>query len=119
MKCNNENHKDCNILKAIFIPPAIIAGILIFTWVVMALWNAILPQVIGVHTVTFWQAMGMLVLSKILFGGFGGGHNHHKHHNHHTREMRKKWKQMTPEERDAMKKEWHNRCEPLAKSDEL
>jgi hypothetical protein len=85
----------------------------------MALWNAILPQVIGVHTVTFWQAMGILVLSKILFGGFGGGQSNSKRKKTQSNEMRKKWKQMTPEERDAMKKEWHNRCEPVSKSDEF
>ena len=41
--------------------------------VVMALWNAILPAVLGVKTITFIQALGILLLSKILFGGFHGG----------------------------------------------
>jgi hypothetical protein len=117
MNCNREPRTKIGLKRAIFIPPAIIAGILIFTWVVMSLWNAILPQIIGVHTVTFWQAMGILLLSKILFGGFGGGHNHANHHHQRAHELKKKWKQMTPEEREEMKKEWHNRFEPISKSE--
>jgi len=117
MNCKNENNKKSNVLKAIFIPPAVIAGILIFTWVVMALWNAILPQVLGVHTVTFWQAMGILVLSKILFGGFGSGQNNNKRKNPQARELRKKWKGMTPEEKEKMKNEWYNRFESKEKAE--
>ena len=40
--------------------------------VFMALWNALLPQILGVTTITFWQALGLLILSRILFGGWGG-----------------------------------------------
>lgn len=42
------------------------------TAIVMWLWNMLLPEIIGVKNITYWQAMGILVLSKILFGGFGG-----------------------------------------------
>ena len=48
-------------------------AVLVFGFIVMSLWNAILPAVIGVKTITFLQALGILLLSKILFGGFGGG----------------------------------------------
>ena len=41
--------------------------------VVMKLWNAILPPVIGLYEITYWQAVGILILSRILFGGFSGG----------------------------------------------
>ena len=40
-----------------------IAAILIFGFVVMGLWNAILPVVLGVKVITFWQALGILLLS--------------------------------------------------------
>lgn len=49
-----------------------IAGIALLTWVVMLLWNGVLAEVVPVSTVTYWQALGLLVLSKILFGGFRG-----------------------------------------------
>ena len=67
MMCwGKERGKKFWIKKAIFIPIAIAAGIFIFGSVVMLLWNAILPSVIGVSTITFWQAIGILILSKIL-----------------------------------------------------
>ncbi|OYW19930.1 MAG: hypothetical protein B7Z54_02520, partial [Sphingobacteriales bacterium 12-47-4] len=49
------------------------AGIMLFSWIVMLLWNATLPALVGVKVISFWQAAGLLVLSKILFGGFRGG----------------------------------------------
>ena len=88
-----------------------IAAILLFGGVVMALWNAILPAVLGVKAITFLQALGILVLSKILFGGFGrrggwqGGGRHQWRNN-----MKEKWSKMTPEEREKFKAEWSNRC---------
>ena len=45
-------------------------AILVFGGVVMLLWNNILAQVTSVQPITFVQALGILVLSKILFGGF-------------------------------------------------
>ncbi len=46
------------------------AGVLSF--VVMSLWNWLMPALFGWHVVTFWQALGLLVLSKLFFGGFRG-----------------------------------------------
>ena len=52
--------------------------------VVMALWNALLPALFGLPAIGFWQALGLLLLSKILFGSFrgarGGGVAHLAHH---------------------------------------
>ncbi len=58
--------------KGFLIVIAIIAMFFLVTAIVMWLWNGILPEVIGVKTITYWQAMGILILSKILFGGFKG-----------------------------------------------
>lgn len=78
------------------------AFITLFSFIVMSLWNAILPEVLNVNTITFWQAMGILVLSKILFGGFGGGGWGHKRQEW-KRKMQEKWQHMTPEERNQLK----------------
>jgi Ca2+/H+ antiporter, TMEM165/GDT1 family len=84
------------------------AGFLVlFTFIVMWLWNAILPAVLGVKMITFWQALGILVLSKILFSGFGGAH--HKRHAWKER-MREKFQHMTPEEKEKFKQQWKDRC---------
>jgi hypothetical protein len=78
----------------------------------MLLWNALLPAVIGVGTITFWQAIGILILSKILFGGFSGGHGHHRHHGHYGHAGHEgRWMHLSPEEREKMKAEWKSRCE--------
>lgn len=116
MCCGQERDAGFWIKRAIFIPLAIAAGIFIFGGVVMLLWNWLLPAIFGLGTITFWQALGILVLSKILFSGFKGGHSHPKYHrgSYYGRE---RWMHLTPEEREKMKAEWKSRCTPPAKEE--
>jgi hypothetical protein len=108
MWCNENRSKHFWIKRVIFIPIAIAAGVFVFGSLVMFLWNSILPAVLGISTITFWQALGILVLSKILFGGFRSGHGHfHDHAGHH---FKGKWMNLSPEEREKMKQEWRSRC---------
>lgn len=77
------------------------------SFIVMLLWNSILPDAVNAGTINFWQALGLLVLGKILFGGFGGWRNKR----HHWRErMQEKWQHMTPEEREKFKEHLQARC---------
>src|SRR5258708_6164083 len=80
-------------------------GVLVFGFVVMQLWNWLVPSLFGLHTITFAQALGLLVLGKILFGGFhrGGGRGRWRSG------MRERWAQMTPEEREKFRAGLH-RC---------
>lgn len=110
MCCNHTRGKNFWIKRAIFIPIAIAAGIFVFGSVVMLLWNNLLPVLFGLPVISFWQALGLLVLSKILFGGFGGGHKHAKFHHKHDAEWHGKWMNMNPEEREKMKAAWNERC---------
>ena len=99
--------------KAVMILIFCTAFVVVFSFIVMSLWNAILPAVLGVKIISFWQAMGILVLSKILFGGFGGGGwRHKKEHlrNHWKQRMQEKWSSMTPEQRQRLKDKWQSRC---------
>ena len=109
MCCGKERGKNFWIKRIIFIPLAIAAGIFVFGGVVMLLWNGILPAVLGVKTITFCQALGILVLSKILFGGFKGG-CHHKFHKH-AHDWHGNWRHLSPEEKEKMKAEWKDRYE--------
>lgn len=59
------------------------------------------------RTITFWQALGILVLSKILFSGFGGRPGHR---GHWRNRMRDRWAGMTPEERERFRQGIHSRC---------
>ena len=97
------------IRKGLMITIFVIAAILLFSLAVMGLWNAILPVVLGVKAITFIQALGILVLSKILFGGFGGAWRGDRSQEW-KQKMKEKWESMTPEQRDQFKSEWKNRC---------
>ncbi|TAJ77648.1 MAG: hypothetical protein EPO42_09475 [Gallionellaceae bacterium] len=78
----------------------VVAGIAALGWVVMALWNWLLPTMFfGVREIDYVQAMGVLLLSKILFGGFRGHcGGHRKWHRH--RVVSQYMENMTPEERE-------------------
>jgi hypothetical protein len=77
---------------------------------VMWLWNAILPELLGVNTITFWQSVGLFVLCKILFGNYRGRGQHAGSRSFGAGRMIEKWKNATPEEREALREEWRNRC---------
>ena len=67
-------------------------------FIVMSLWNALMPAIFGLPALGFWQALGLLVLSKILFGSFHGGSRHHHH-----RRMHERWAAMSDEERAKLR----------------
>jgi hypothetical protein len=69
-------------------------------YVVMTLWNSVLPAVTGLHAITFVQALGLLVLSRILFGGLRG---RGRRGGHWRARMQARWQQMTPEERERFR----------------
>jgi predicted membrane chloride channel (bestrophin family) len=82
-------------------------AVAVFSFAVMSLWNWLTPAVFGFHTITFWQALGLLALSKILFGGFRGRPGHGRHW---RGRMYERWEQMTPEEREKFRGGLFNRC---------
>lgn len=87
------------------------AAITAFGFIVMGLWNAILPEVTGgVKTINFWQALGILALSKILFGFGKGGGGWAQKRREWKEKMKDKFNAMTPEERERFKAEWKKRC---------
>ncbi len=79
--------------------------------VVMLLWNAIIPEITSAPTITYWQAMGLLVLSRILFGNFrpGVGGSKPPFRNPGWRE---KMMNLTEEERQKLRTQWKDRCKP-------
>ena len=95
----------------LFIVPAAIVGMLLFTFiggeVVKLLWNWLLPPLFGWRQLTFWQALGMLALCRILFGGFG---MHGSTRSNVRRRMVARWESMTPEERERFREGMRGRC---------
>jgi hypothetical protein len=109
MCCGEKRGAGFWIKRAIFIPLAIAAGVTLFGFVVMHLWNWLMPALFGLGMITFWQALGILILSKILFGGFKGCPGHKKFHGH-MHDMHGRFMHMSPEAREKMKAEWKDRC---------
>jgi hypothetical protein len=90
--------------KWIFLAPLAILAILAFITaggeVVLHLWNWLLPPIFGWHEITFWQALGILVLCRILFGGSGW---HGSGRSNFRRRMKERYGHMTPEERERFR----------------
>lgn len=83
------------VRKMVIFAPVAIAGLAVFTFIggeiVRRLWNWLMPAIFGWNEVTFWQALGLLVLCRILFGGFGRGGG--KHSDSMTPEQRERFRQ--------------------------
>ena len=90
---------------AIIIP----AIVLLTSWIVMLLWNSILPVVLPVKSITFLQATGILILSKILFGGFRSFPWRYRRPGYPS-DIRAKWMIMSAEEKEKFREEWKKRC---------
>jgi len=123
-----KSHRMVRVLKVLLFGAA---ALTIFGFVVMWLWNWLMPAVFGLHAVTFWQALGLLVLCKILFSSFLG--RPHLRGDWRSRlisrwedmrpEVRDKfrawareierWEQMTPEEREKFRAEMRGGCGPF------
>lgn len=92
--------KSYRIFRGIKILVMVIACALVFGFVVMHLWNWLMPAIFGLRTITFAQSLGLLVLSKILLGGF---HRHSGGRHGWKRHMEERFAQMTPEERERFR----------------
>jgi len=99
--------------KLIWIAPLAILAMLLFVAiggeVVRLLWNWLLPPLFGWPQVSFWQALGILALCRILFGGFG---LHGSGRSGFRRRLAERWEHMTPEERERIRQGLHDRCGP-------
>jgi uncharacterized membrane protein len=88
-------------LKVLKIAVLVVVASALFGWVVMQLWNWLVPGIFGWHTITFVQAIGLFVLCKLLFGGF---HRHGGRGRGRWRQkMHERFEEMSPEEREHMR----------------
>ena len=96
--------------KLIWIVPLGILGVVIFSWiggqVVMLLWNWLAPELFGFRQITFWQALGLLALCRILFGGFRLGDSSPRSTSRHR--LRERLGHMTAEERERFSQRLHD-----------
>jgi len=101
-------------MRMILIAPLAIVAMAIFAFVagevVKLLWNGLTPTLFGWRPITFWQAFGLLVLCRILFGGRGYMRSGRSRARQRIRErMAERWEKMTPEERDRYRNSFRGR----------
>ena len=94
----------CVVKGFMFVGFAVVA-LAALSWVVMLLWNALVPGLFGGPPLRYLQAAGLLVLSRILFGGLRGHHGRWRHHG-----WRGRWESLTPEERERLREKYARHC---------
>lgn len=96
--------------KFMFFFPVAVLIAAILGYVVMYLWNSVLPEVAHTGRLNYWQALGLLVLCRILFGNFNKGGHRGGGFRERAQKMRAKWDSMNEEERAKFKDEYKRRC---------
>ena len=92
--------------------PLIAVAFVAFGFLTMNLWNGLMPMLFHLSEITFWQTIGLMILSRLILGGFGG---HGRGHGHHCRrDLHEKWENMTPEEREKFRENMHMHRPPWA-----
>jgi hypothetical protein len=125
---HNMNERQKKLIKVIWITPLVILGIALFIFIggtiVMTLWNWLVPPLFSLPAINFWQALGILLLCRILFGGFGmrgGGQSSGSRRRLSDRiadrvaeRVSERLENMTPEERERFRQRARERwgCEP-------
>lgn len=93
------------VLKGFAFAGFAIVAVAVLGWVVMLLWNALLPGLFGAPPLRYLQAVGLLVLSRILVGGLRGHHGRWRHGG-----WRERWESLTPEERERLREKYGHHC---------
>ncbi|HZY79503.1 MAG TPA: hypothetical protein VFE50_08275 [Cyclobacteriaceae bacterium] len=85
--------------------------LVVFGLVTQTLWNWLVPTLFSGPIISFWQAMGLLALSKILFLGFSGGRG--KWGGHRSHQWKQQWAEryskLSPEEREKFKQKFKDK----------
>ncbi len=99
------------IAKGVRIFLALVIGTVLIGFIVMLLWNALIPDLFRGPTLSYWQAVGLLLLSHILLRGWGRWRYANGWRADRWRHrFGAKLAAMTPEEREKFKEEWKQRC---------
>lgn len=96
--------------KRLFFIPLMLTGGALMVALLMVLWNWLMPPIFGLITLTYWQAGGLLLLSKLLFSGFNFNKRGHKPP-FARNSMKNKFMNMTQEEKETFKAKWKEKCE--------
>jgi hypothetical protein len=95
------------IVRVLMFLPLVLVFAALFGWVVMWLWNWLMPALFSLKTITYWQAWGLVVLGRILFGGWRGASGGH---DFRRRRMARRWAKMSPEQREEFRESFYRGC---------
>ena len=99
------------ICKGILIGVSLIPLFFLFVWGFQYVWNVTMPAVFSLREITYWQALGLLAIARVLFGGFGFRWMNGVDKKRFWRErMRLKMHHMSEEEKDEFKKRVREKC---------
>jgi len=93
------------VMVLIFMPLALF----VFGQIILHLWNWLMPVLFHLPMITFWQGLGLLVLSWLFFGGLRGSGPRSGYRRDWRHRMRERWECMSPEERERFSEWLHSR----------
>lgn len=103
-------NKNRNMRRAFYIAFMLLIP-LIKSFLVMLLWNAILPDLFHFPTISYWQALGLFILCKILFGNSLFGKFAFRNKQFRKPDFREKFINMSDEEKERLREKWQERCQ--------
>jgi len=96
--------KKLYIISHLFLGLAMMAGM---GGIIVLLWNALIPSIFGLSAINFWQAVGLFILCRILFGSFDSRWLFTWNNGYHKNPIREKWERMSNEEREKFIRHRH------------
>lgn len=95
----------------------VIASVIAMAAIVMWMWNWLVPELFHGPVINFWQSIGLMLLTRILFRGFHGMHGRGIQYGNWGG-WKDRWEKMNPEQREKMRELWKKRCGGFSCDDE-
>lgn len=96
--------------KGIGLGTLAIVGFLLFVYAFQYIWNITIPEIFGLRSLSYFQALCLLIISRILFGGFGFRWANSGKNKFWKERVKMKMQNMTPEEREEFKRKLSQKC---------
>ena len=106
----NPGNKNRNMRRAFYIAFMLLIP-LVKSAVLMLIWNAILPDLFHFQPINYWQALGLFILCKILFGNSPSGKFAFRNKQFRKPDFREKFMNMSDEEKERLREKWQERCQ--------